>query len=69
MRIVKDIYPPAFKFTYTVTDASGKVVKNGSENLRDGSFQYRLTIDTSDPLRYEKAVLSDWAHSALRGLK
>jgi hypothetical protein len=69
VRIVKDIYPPAFKFTYTVTDAAGKVVKSGTENIRDGAFQYRLTIDNSDHLRYEKAVLSDWSHSALRGLK
>ncbi|HEY5079950.1 MAG TPA: DUF3016 domain-containing protein [Opitutaceae bacterium] len=69
VRIVKDVYPPAFKFTYNVTDASGKVVKGGAEDLRDGGFQFRSTIDSSDALRYEKAVLNDWARSALRGLK
>ena len=69
VRIVKDIYPPAFKFTYTVTDTSGKVVKQGAEHIRDAGFQYRVTIDPTDSLRYEKAVLSDWSHSALRGVK
>ena len=33
------IYPPAFKFTYSVTDPSGKVVRKGSEDIRDLDFQ------------------------------
>ena len=69
VRIVKDVYPPAFKFTYAVTDPSGRVVKGGSEDIRDGGFQFRSTIDTTDTLRYEKAVLNDWARSTLRALK
>jgi hypothetical protein len=69
VRIVKDIYPPAFKFTYEVTDPSGKVVKGGTESLRDGGFQFRSVIDNNDPLRYEKAVLNDWAQSTLTRLK
>lgn len=68
VRIVKAIYPPAFKFTYSVTDPSGKVVRQGSEDIRDLSFQWRVTIDSSDPLRYEKDILDDWARSKLRGL-
>ncbi len=68
VRIVKAIYPPAFKFTYTVTDPSGRVVRQGSEDIRDLSFQMRVTIDLSDPLRYEKDILDDWARSKLRGL-
>jgi len=69
VRIVKAVYPPAFKFTYTVTDASGRVVKQGTENIRDLSFQNRLTIDNSDPLRYEKDILDDWTRANLRNLK
>jgi hypothetical protein len=68
VRIVKDIYPPAFKFTYSVTDPSGKVVREGAEDIRDLNFQMRLTIDTSDPLRYEKDILGEWARSKLRGI-
>jgi hypothetical protein len=69
VRIIKDIYPPAFKFSYAVTDASGRVVKQGSEDIRDLNFQMRATIDTSDPLRYEKDILDDWARSTLRDLR
>lgn len=68
VRIVKSIYPPALKFTYAVTDPSGKVVRQGSEDIRDMNFQMRLTIDASDPLRYEKDILDEWARSKLRGL-
>jgi hypothetical protein len=52
-----------------VTDASGRVVREGSEDIRDMNFQMRLTIDASDPLHYEKDILDDWARSKLRGLK
>jgi hypothetical protein len=69
VRIVKAIYAPAFKFTYAVTDPSGKVVRQGSENIRDLNFQVRVTINLSDPLRYEKDILDDWARSTLKGLK
>ncbi len=69
VRIVKSIYPPAFKLTYTVTDASGSVALEGTESQRDMSFDTRILIDTSDPLRYEKAMLDDWVRSKLQGLK
>jgi hypothetical protein len=69
VRIIKDIYPPSFKFTYSVTDPSGRVVKSGAEDITDLAFQLRTVIDTSDPLRYEKQILDDWATGALRGLK
>ena len=69
VRIVKAIYPPAFKFSYTVTDASGKVVREGNEDIRDLSFDTRITPDPSDRLHYEKSILEDWVHSKLQGLK
>jgi hypothetical protein len=69
VRVVKDIYPPAFKFTYSITDSSGKVLKQGTENIRDLNFQTRLVLDTSDTLRYEKDILKDWVRATIRGLK
>jgi hypothetical protein len=69
VRVVKALYPPAFKFSYAVTDASGKIVKEGTENIRDMNFQTRIVANNSDPLRYEKDILDDWARSTLRGLK
>jgi hypothetical protein len=65
VRIVKDIYPPAFKFTYTLTDSSGRVVKEGSENIRDMNFQMRLLINSNDSLRYEKDILTEWMRMKL----
>ena len=69
VRIVKDIYPPDFKFTYTFTDSSGKVVKTGTEDIRDMAFDMRLTIDNQDPLHFEKDILSDWMRDKIRDVK
>jgi hypothetical protein len=69
VRIVKPVYPPYFKFSYSVTDPSGKVVREGKENINDLDFQDRVVVDTNDALRYEKQILDDWAQGALRGLK
>jgi hypothetical protein len=68
IRIVKPIYPPAFKFAYTVTDASGKVVKRGTEDIRDLGFDLRVSIDRNDPLRYEKDILQDWLRGTFKDL-
>jgi hypothetical protein len=71
VRVIKAIYPPAFTFTYTVTDPTGRPVKQGSENILDVAFQMRLLTpyDASyDPLAYEKDILNDWARTTLRGL-
>jgi hypothetical protein len=69
VRIVKSIYPPAFKFTYSVTDASGRLVKEATENIRDMTFDTRISINRDDPLHYEKDMLDDWMHSNLRNIK
>lgn len=69
VRIIRPVYPPAFKFTYAVTDPSGKVVRQGSEFVRDLSFQFRTVLDTTDALRYEKQLLNDWIRFNLAGIK
>ena len=69
VRIVKSIYPPAFKFTWTVTNSAGKVVKQGTEDMRVLDFEMIITLDGQDPLRYEKAILDDWMRSNLRDVK
>ena len=60
VRIIKDIYPPRVDLAYTLTDASGKVLKEGKRQLRDLAFNMKLSINTNDPLRHEKALLDDW---------
>jgi hypothetical protein len=69
VRIVKDIYPPRFKFSYSVTNPAGQVVKQGNENMTDLNFQLEAVIDNQDPLRYEKVFLGSWMRSHLAHLK
>ena len=69
IRIVRPAYPPAFKFSYTITDAAGQVWKSGKESIRDLNFEQREIMDTSDNLRIEKGVLRDWVRDILKGMK
>ena len=69
VRIIRSTWPPAFKFTYTVTDPSGKVALQGAENIRDVAFEQRLVGFADDSLRYEKGMIDDWVYETLRGLK
>ena len=69
VRIVKSIYPPRLKFSYKITDATGKTVKEGKEDLRDLAFEMRLTSDRQDTLRYEKDILRDWIGTVTRAPK
>ena len=69
VRIVKSIYPPRLNFSYKITDAAGKTVKEGKEDLRDLAFEMRLTSDRQDPLRYEKDILRDWIGTVTRAPK
>jgi hypothetical protein len=64
VRIVRDIYPPRIDLSYTLTDASGAVVKEGKRALRDLAFQMNISpIGQNEPLRYEKRLLEDWLRS------
>ncbi len=67
IRIVKSIYPPHFKFRFALADASGRVIREGDEDLVDLAFDMRSTLDRQDPLRYEKEILKDWMRRQLRG--
>jgi Protein of unknown function (DUF3016) len=65
---------PAFDFTYSVTDPSGKVVRTGTEDLRHywDFGNYRYSVETTDILtqviQHEKPMLKDWACTKLAGL-
>ena len=55
------------KLAYTVTDASGAVVKEGKENLSDMNFMMNPGIlNRGEPLFYDKAMLRDWLRRTLR---
>ena len=60
IRIVKDPYSPRIDLRFTLTDANGKVVDEGTRTLRDLAFLHRNLPLGSDPLRFEKRLLDDW---------
>jgi hypothetical protein len=69
IRLVKEIYPPRIDLSFKVTDANGEVIKQGERKLRDMAFLMKLSINTSDSLRFEKSLLDDWMRDDLRRLK
>lgn len=69
VRIIKDIYIPRLTFDFQVIGADGKVMSEGHRELRGLGFQLNSTGFASDPLRYEKDMLTDWARSEFRPKK
>ena len=59
IRIIKDIYPPDYKFTWSVTNAAGQVVKQGNEDLSDMDFSgMHRSLDNSSPIQSDKDLKS-----------
>ncbi|MBM7073240.1 DUF3016 domain-containing protein [Shewanella sp. 202IG2-18] len=59
LRVVKDVYPPRFKFTYKVTQ-EGKVLATGKENISDLGFLDRIQPAFDRPFKYETHLLNSW---------
>lgn len=62
VRIMRDRYPPRIDLDFTLTDAHGKVLRQGSRKLRNlGYLSSGANMPGStDPLRYDKALLDSW---------
>jgi hypothetical protein len=70
IRIVKDIYPPRMTLSFRLTDADGKVVKEGKRELRDLAFMMKITMSfRDDPVRHEKALIDDWLSSEFQRVR
>ena len=69
VRVIKSDYPPAFRFNYSITDATGKIVKQGEANVRDIDYKDRFAsaVYEEQTRPYEKSVLKDWLRTNLRG--
>ncbi|WP_334107416.1 DUF3016 domain-containing protein [Methylobacillus sp.] len=67
IRMVRHIYPPRIELSYQWCDAAGNVVREGSERLTDLLYQMRSVPDSSDVLRYEKALMDDWLAKLFAG--
>lgn len=60
IRILKDLSPPRVNLEFRLLGADGKVVSEGKRQLRDVGYLQSVALPTTDPLRYEKQMLSDW---------
>ncbi len=66
VRVIKNIYPPRIDLSFRLSDANGHVVAEGTRKLSDMGFLQRGgVLDSNDPLRYEKRLLSDWLRREL----
>ncbi len=65
VRIVRDIYPPRIDLRFKLLGADGKLLREGSRQLRDASFMMRPDLYPNDHLRYEKTLLDDWVRAEL----
>lgn len=66
VRIVRDIYPPRIDLRFKLLDGDGRLLREGSRQLRDATFMMRADLHPNDPLRYEKSLLDDWMHKEFR---
>lgn len=61
VRVIRSVYIPRQEFTFTLTDAAGQVVKQGTRTLTDLNFQAAgLRIGSDQPYFYDKVLLEDW---------
>ena len=60
VRVVRDIYPARVSLAFSLSDESGKVVKEGERKLVS-AFQYGAGVRGGDgALRHEKTLLQEW---------
>lgn len=60
IRMLRDVYPPRMTLSFTLTDADGKVVKQGERQLMDGGYLLSHPGFPDDDLRYDKGMLDNW---------
>lgn len=62
VRIMSRMYPPRFDFTFKLTDADGRVVREGTRKLTNLTYlmDQAARPGDSDPLRYDKGMLEQW---------
>lgn len=61
IRVVKDFYWPRVAFSYVLTDAQGRLIGQGKEDLKDMSFMFGGRIASGrTSFQYEERMLQDW---------
>jgi Protein of unknown function (DUF3016) len=65
VRVMRDIYPPRITLRYRLTD-DGHLAAEGDAKIIDINYLANPDVRrVQDPLRYEKALLSDWFRTKL----
>ena len=61
IRIVKEVYWPRMSIQYKMTDASGKVLAEGKEDIKDMNFMMNSSgLYGGSSFQYEERMLRDW---------
>ena len=62
VRVVKDVYPPRISLHFRLLDGQGHVLREGERKLTNLGFMQSTAggVASSDPLRYEKALINRW---------
>lgn len=67
IRVMKDIFAPRMKLSFTITDAAGAVVKEGSDTVSDMNYLNNISIvGRSEELFYDRTMLRDWLRRTLK---
>ena len=69
VRYLRDTQPPRLVFDYQLLDATGAVVKEGSEKLTNLTFRYQTPAIDRDLTNFEKQLLTDWMSDTFGTLK
>lgn len=61
VRIIRSVYIPRMELTFAVTDAAGRMIKEGTRTLTNLDFQNTgRRIGSDQPFFYDKMLLEDW---------
>ncbi|HEX7340840.1 MAG TPA: DUF3016 domain-containing protein [Rhodanobacteraceae bacterium] len=62
VRFMTDAFPPRFDFTFKLTSAHGKVIREGTRKLIGLGYLHDFPAmpGQSDPLYYDKGVINQW---------
>jgi hypothetical protein len=67
VRIIKSIYAPRIDLSFKLTDATtGAVIKEGTRQLRDQTFDMNIRPDRNNPRVYENGLLDDWIRAEFK---
>jgi hypothetical protein len=65
LRFMRETEGPRIELEFRLTDAGGRVVREGRRSLVDPNYLMRSQQVSDDPLRYEKALLAAWLREEL----